>query len=116
MTTQGSIERSAPVLFHVKTAEMRGRGERIRTSGPCLPKALPLASRADLSRLSLRWRYAPIAHVPASLPVRGSKRASNPCPRASDTHPKGRDGTARFMGSAVATAMRPYLVCAGEMV
>jgi hypothetical protein len=41
MTRQGSNEPLTPVVFHMKRY---GRGERIRTSGPCLPKALPLAS------------------------------------------------------------------------
>jgi hypothetical protein len=79
MTREGSSEPPAPVLFHVKTAEMRGRGERIRTSGPCLPNALPLPSCADLWRFSLGARCPLVSHVRGSFTDGGSIRTFNPC-------------------------------------
>jgi hypothetical protein len=82
------VQTNRRALFHVKqravnewliSAIKNGRGERIRTSGPCLPKALLLASRIDLRRLSLRARYALMGHVPARFTPKGSRRASDPC-------------------------------------
>lgn len=48
-------------------------------SGPCLPKALPLASRTDLRRLSFESRCAPLPCAAPQRSARGSIRTSNPC-------------------------------------
>jgi len=79
MTLRGSSEPPAPALFHVKTAEMLGRGERIRTSGPCLPNALLLHSHLDFLRFPVHAACARMPHVPARFTAEGSKRAFGPC-------------------------------------
>jgi hypothetical protein len=79
MTARGSNEPSAPALFHVEMAEMLGRGERIRTSGPCLPNALLLAVRVVLWALSLGPLCILMRHVRAWFAVEGSQRTFGPC-------------------------------------
>ena len=56
-----------------------GRGERIRTSGPCLPNALPLHSRECFPWLALTGQRRLIAFVPARFTVGGSIRTLSPC-------------------------------------
>jgi hypothetical protein len=60
--------------------EFNGRGERIRTSGPCLPKTRLLSSHVDLWALSLGPTCRMLAHVPVRFTVEGSQRTFGPCP------------------------------------
>jgi hypothetical protein len=46
-------------ICYMETAENCGRGERIRTSGPCLPNAFPLASWKGSFMVSLGNGIAP---------------------------------------------------------
>ena len=86
MTARGSIELPAPV--HIRPV-CDGRGERIRTSGPCLPKALPLAASVVFQRLSLRGQWRLMADVPARFTVRTSNRTSGPCASPTATKDNG---------------------------
>lgn len=60
-------------------ADGNGRGERIRTSGPCLPKAYLLAALGHFPSFSL----AMLAHIRASVLARFTAEvcgvAYNPC-------------------------------------
>jgi hypothetical protein len=76
---EGSILSSRPCADRGNNGGKRGRGERIRTSGPCLPKAMPLGASVVFWRLSFgaRCRPLPCGHVPR--PRLGSPRTFGPC-------------------------------------
>lgn len=47
MNPKVQIVATTPVLYAIRNGGKCGRGERIRTSGPCLPKAVTLAAHGD---------------------------------------------------------------------
>jgi hypothetical protein len=61
-----------------------GRGERIRTSGPCLPNALLQGARVVLRRFSLAMQCRLGAYVPVRFTVESSTWTFGPCASASD--------------------------------
>jgi hypothetical protein len=76
MTRQGSNGPPTPVAFHV---ERYGRGERIRTSGPCLPNARPRPSHVDLWHFFKRTNCYATRSAPLPFDDQGSTRPSGPC-------------------------------------
>ena len=72
----------APVSLAGKISYLRlisGRGERIRTSGPCLPKTFTLPTHSASPWVSPTRACHMVAWFPVSFTVQGSSRAFDPC-------------------------------------
>lgn len=70
MSAEVQYVATTPVLSGTRTADFRGivgRGERIRTSGPCLPKALPLGLRRGLQMYAEAGVARFLAFVPSQF-------------------------------------------------
>ena len=78
MTFKGSNEPSAPVAGIVKNGGKVGRGERIRTSGPCLPNALPLVARRAFPLFLTDNSRHSVPFVPVAFTVEVQNEPSAP--------------------------------------
>lgn len=76
MTREGSVATSSPCPDQRVSY---GRGDWIRTSGPCLPNALRLAAPVDLRCFFVQVPCSIMLRVPASLLVGRSRRTFAPC-------------------------------------